>query len=282
MRSIILHLVIVLFVSGCISTPTESPTPKEAPTIIALPTASATPIPTHPPTGIAAPTPTLTQSPYSILISRTFYAGDGVGEIYSCVVGLNTYRFVLYQNGYLVINGTQETVLSQSEIDRLLSEIEATGFFSLNEDHDAYISTPSPNDWNQWTWGSDIVVKEKRINLKSGFFNDEVEAIKKTKHLIDDFQPLNLKPYQPESIWLWVVAIDKDAPINPYYPAPFPPVLHWKSEAIQLDEIAAVSGKVISGNSLTFIMQQIKGLPDYHMIEQGGQNYLVAACPNFK
>ena len=138
-------LILLLFISCCISAPISSSTEpansetaqtfefftpttdgvsirltERVGTVIALQTASATPIPTHPSTQTSTPEPTFTPSPAPenpILISRTNYSGDGVDEFTSFLRSLDTYNFVLYQDGRLIISqGSWEPAAHRIEL----------------------------------------------------------------------------------------------------------------------------------------------------------------------
>ena len=76
-------------------------------------------------------------------------------EISACLDGDDTYRFVLNRDGHLIrFDETRylEARISQAEIDKLLSEIDATGFSSLTGDGDQYIQNPPPPSFTN-TWG---------------------------------------------------------------------------------------------------------------------------------
>jgi hypothetical protein len=304
-------LILLLFISSCVSAPisssTESANSKSTqifefftPTndgvsiqltenmenIIALQTASETPIPTRSPTQTSTPKPTFSPSPEPenpILISKTNYSGDGVDEFTSCLRSLDTYSFVLYKDGHLIISKGNylEAVVPLSEIDKLMSEIQSTGFFTLTGNDDQYIAnapTPLPSGWS---WGSRITVKDTSISLRGDISSDyEVEAIKKTKRLIDELAPPDLKPFKPNTILAYVILIDNPS-FDVYEPKPSPPLLQWSRDKIQLDTLSAEFANLVSGEPLEFFMQQIQTIPTFRMVEQEGKYYLVATCPYF-
>jgi hypothetical protein len=44
--------------------------------------------------------------------------------------------------------------------------------------------------------------------------------------------------------------------------------------------LAAFKPKIISGETLSFVMRQVKHIPVVRLVEQNSQNYLVVVCPN--
>ena len=312
MRKLCISLPLLLFLTGCASASVLSATKQPSVastqpfnsftativveeslltervgTVMALQTASATPFPTRLPTNTPTLEPTLPPLPMPenpILISRTNYSGDGVDEFTSCLRSLDTYDFVLYQNGRLIISDGkyQETILSQETIDKLMSEIEATGIYSLTGDDDQYVEnapTPLPGGWS---WGSRITVKGTSISLRGDISPSyEVDAVQKTKLLIYNLETPALKPYNPDSVRTYVVVIDNPS-FDIYDPQPSRPLLHWSRENLQLDSLAAEFVNILSGDPLHFLMEQIQAIPSLRMVEQEGNYYLVAACPYFE
>src|SRR4030095_10991200 len=70
----------------------------------------------------------------SILISYEQDGNDSIDRFTVCLIGLNTFSFVLYSNGRIVLfDGSQfmETTISPVEIEKLLMEIESTGYFAV-------------------------------------------------------------------------------------------------------------------------------------------------------
>lgn len=312
MRKVKVSLTLLLLVAGCISVPVSSSTDqgsltptqsfdfftstsngastlltKRVGTVMALQTASATPLPTLSPIQTPPPESTLipTLTPENpILISRINYSGDGVDEITSCLNNWDTYNFVLYQDGRLIIvskGNYLETVVPISTINKLMSEIQVTGYFALTGDDYQYVeSAPTPLP-SGWSWGSRITINGKSINLRGDISSDyEVEAIKETKLLIDNLETSDLKPYEPNSVLAYVVSIT-DPSFDSYDPQPLSPLLHWPREKIQLDILASNFVNFLSGAQLEFLKKQTSTIPTFRMIEQEGKYYLFAVCPNF-
>lgn len=262
MYKISTSLILLLFISSCITAPVPS---NPTPTLELIFTPS--PQPENP-----------------VLISRTNYSGDGIDEFTSCLRGLDTYNFVLYQDGHLIISQVNylETIIPQAVIDELMNEIQATGFFNLTGKDDQYIINAPTALPSGWSWGSRITVKETSISLRGDISSDyEVEAIKKTKQLINDFIPLDLKPYKPNTVLLYVVLIDNSS-FDEYDPKPLPPLLHWPRNKLQLDTLSTEFVNIVSGEPLEFLMEQIQTIPTFRMVEQDSKYYLVNVCPYFQ
>jgi hypothetical protein len=254
-------------------------------TVIAIQTASTTPFPTLLPTQtsaqtIASETLDSPSSPLSqVLISYSVNPGDGVDEVLSCMHGYGVYRFVLYQGGHLIIFDEKqylETVLSQPEIDKLLNDIETTGYFSLKGDGDQYGPT-APTPTYIGGWSSSITVQGKTINIdaRSKYLVTSVENV---SQIIGNFRPPNLKPYKPNSLQVWALSI-QDTSFDSYNPTPQPPILKWSFDSIQLKALTD-EPHTISDNTASFLIDQVQTIPAFRMVEQNGQNYLVLICPN--
>lgn len=208
-------------------------------------------------------------------------------EMSACLAANDTYRFVLYGDGNLIMfDGVQylETRISHAEIDELLSEIEATGFSSIIGDGDQYIqNAPTPSFVN--TWGGSITVNEKTITITPGQSDYLVKPVKKALEIVENYRPKNLQLYAPESISLWVF-LEESIRLGLANPTPEPPFLNWLVDDISLDNLltdpATSKPRVISGAPLSFLMGQLKHVPALRWVEQNGQKYLVVLCPNFR
>jgi hypothetical protein len=161
----------------------------------------------HPPTQTPNLDPASTPSQFSnndVLISLIRDASDGMDEISACLNAYDTYRFVLNRDGHLIRFDETcyvEARISQAEIDKLLSEIEATGFSSLIGAGDQYIQNAPPPSFTN-TWGGSITVNGKTITITPGQSDYLVEPVTKTLAIIEDYKPKNLQLYAPESITL--------------------------------------------------------------------------------
>lgn len=265
---------LILFGSGCTASPTNMPTGNAPQTLL--------------PTNTPRLEPTSTSNPISndVIVSFILDASDGMDEISACLDAHDSYRFVLHRSGQLIRfdeGRYWETRISQAEIDRLLSEIEATGFPSLTGDGDQYTQDdPPPSFVNPW--GGSITVNEKTITITPGQSDYLVEPVTKTRDRLDNYRPVNLQLYLPESINLWV-HLEQNFSLGLANPTPEPPVLKWPVDEINLEnlltDLATSKPQVISGELLSFLMEQLKHVPALRWVEQNGEKYLVIVCPKF-
>jgi len=88
----------------------------------------------------------------------------------------------------------------------------------------------------------------------------------------------------PESIALWVF-LEESLILGLANPTPESPVLKWLVNDINLEhsltDPAKAKSQIISGDALSFLMQQVRTVPAFRMVEQKGQYYYVLVCPNF-
>jgi hypothetical protein len=245
--------------------------------------------PSETPTQLLTHEPSSTPSPLSsnnLLISFIQNASDGMDDISACLNGYDSYRFVLTRDGHLIRfdeGHYAETRISQAEIDKLVSEIEATGFSSLAGDGDQYIqNAPLPSFEN--TWGGSLTVNEKTITITPGQSDYLVESAIKTLDIIENYRPNDLRLYTPAGIKLWVF-LEQDFGLGLANPTPEPPGLKWSIENINLENLltrpATSDPKIVSGEALSFVMQQLIHVPAVRKVEQNRHTYLVLACPNF-
>ena len=222
----------------------------------------------------------------SILISYEHDGNDSIDRFTACLIGLNTLSFVLYSNGRVVLfDGSQfmETTISQAEIEKLLADIEATEFFSVKGNGDEFVSPPPAASFV----GSSveiITVKEKTFVITAGEYEYLVEPIKETIQLVRKYKPQRLTPYVPEKLYVWVYPI-QDAALTNYDPTPTPPRLEWSYESFPLDTLVFTPNdpsKIISDKHLQFLMQEVKTVPAYRIVQQNGQGYLIMTCPVFE
>lgn len=239
----------------------------------------------------SAPTSTTSTTasiPFSndVVVSFIIGASDGMDDISACLAANDIYRFVLYQDGRLIkFDGFQyvETRISQVEMENFLSHIKATGFSSLRGDGDQYIkNAPAPSFID--TWGGSVTLNKTTIAIIPGQSDHLVEPLTKTLEIIENYKPVNLQPYAPESVSLWVF-LENNISLGLANPIPEPSVLNWSVDEINLDDLltepATSKPTIMSGDTSTFVMGQVKHIPVIRRVEQNGQNYLVIVCPNF-
>jgi hypothetical protein len=85
--------------------------------------------------------------------------------------------------------------------------------------------------------------------------------------------------YRPESVEIWAIPT-QDISLGIASPTPEPSLLNWSSDTIQLD---ALTGEfhILTGDSVSFVMEQVKSIPSFRMVQQNEKEYLVLVCPNF-
>jgi hypothetical protein len=229
-----------------------------------------------------SPTPFLENS---ILISYEQDGNDSIDYFTACLLGLNTFSFVLYSNGRVVLFDDpqfMEMTIPQAEIDKLLADIESTGFFLVKGGGDEFVSPPPTSSFV----GSStqfISVKEKTFAITAGEYQYLIEPIKKTIQIVRKYKPPRLVPFFPEKLNIWVYPI-QDTALTNYDPTPTP-MLEWSYKSIPLDTLVFTlnsPSKTISGKYLQFLMKEVKTVPVYRMVKQNGQNYLIMACPAFE
>ena len=222
----------------------------------------------------------------SILISYEQDGNDSIDRFTGCLIGLDTFSLVLYSSGRIVLfDGSQfmETTISPAKIAKLLMEIESTGYFAVKGNGDEFISPPPTSSFV----GSSmqfITVKEKTFAIAAGEYQYLIEPIKETIQIVRQYKPQGLTPYVPERLYVWVYPIQDTAFAN-YSPTPTPPILEWPYESIPLDTLVFTpnsTSTIISDRYLQFLMQEVKIVPAYRMVQQNGQHYLIMTCPVFE
>jgi len=233
-------------------------------------------------------TSTATSIPFSndVVVSFIIDVSDGMDDMSACLVAKDIYRFVLYQDGLLIkFDGFQyvETKISQAEMEDFLSDISATGFSSLSGDGDQYIENEPPPSFTD-TWGGSVTVHETTITVTPGRSDYLVEPVTKALEIMENYRPANLQPYAPESVSLWAFP-EESIDLGLANPTPEPPVLQWSTDEINLNDLLTdrtiSKPAVISGETLSFVMRQVKHIPVVRRVDQDGQINLVVVCPNF-
>ena len=231
----------------------------------------------------SSPTPVLENS---ILISYEYDANDSIDRFTACLIGLDTFSFILYKNGHLIlfeVSQFMETMIPQAEVEQLLADIESTGFFSVKGGGDEFVSPP-PTPSFVGTSMQIITVKEKTFAVTADQYQYLMEPIKETIQIVRDYKPPRLTPYVPNKLYIWVYPIQDTAFTN-HDPTPTPPILEWSYESIPLDTLVFTlnsPSKIISDKYLQFLMQEVKTVPTYRVVKQNGQHYLIMTCPAFE
>jgi len=274
-----LLLILMFTIVGCRTLSVQSPATES------ILTPSGTPLHPHPSIQSQTKEPTETPShppPNPILVSFGVGAGDGVDEITSCLQAYHTYRFILYQDGHLIVfdgNRYLETVISQVEVDKLLAEIEDIGFSSVSGDGDQFVPTaPTPAYAGDLSYF--MSVRGKTIKVQYTHSENVIASIEKTRQIIEGFRPPNLRIYKPERVEIWAI-LTQDISLGITSPTPEPSHLNWSSDEIQLDALTA-GFHVLTGAPKSFVLEQVKSIPSFRIVQQNEKDYLVLVCPNFK
>lgn len=220
------------------------------------------------------------------VVSFVIGTSDGMDEMSACLAAKDTYRFLLYGDGRLIkFDGIQylEAIISQAEMENFLAEVETTGISALKGDGDQYLENAGPPSFIN-AWGGSITVNETTITITPGQSDYLVEPVTKTLEILEYYKPTHLQPYVPESANLWVF-LEENIRLGLANPTPEHPVLNWSVDEIDLNglltDLVTSKPKVISGETLSFVMRQIDHTPGVRRVEQSRQNYLVLVCPNF-
>jgi hypothetical protein len=253
-------------------------------------TFSAISKPTSSSTFRARPTPTLTPVPRKpVLVSYRVTSGDIGDETYSCLLWRDSYSFVLYEDGQVILlgeNGLSETVLSQTDIDSLLQQIDHTGFFQVEgtgelREKDPIYDVPTSLQVGDGAGYEEISVKRKTVSVYFPLMEYAIEPVKQTLELIRGYRPNDLKPYAPQRLWLWIFNITgKD--LDWQIATPVPPVEVWPSELpslLVLEELTDNNYAVIEGESITPTAKLFSRYPSMRIFKEGAMEYLVMACP---
>ncbi|WKZ44550.1 MAG: hypothetical protein QY302_02020 [Anaerolineales bacterium] len=221
----------------------------------------------------------------SVLIAYEYDANDSIDHFTACLTGLDTFSFILYENGHVILFEESifvETIIPQAEIEKLLAAIESTGFFLVKGGGDEFVSIP-PTPSFAGSSMQTIKVKEKTFAITAEEYQYLVESIKETIQIIKDYKPPGLTPYVPDKLYIWVYPI-QDTSLENYDPTPTPPTLDWPYESIPLDTLVFTPNspsRIISNEHLRFLIQELNTVPAYRMVRQNGQYYLLMTCPAF-
>ena len=115
--------------------------------------------------------------------------------------------FVLYTDGQLIIPN-QQKMLSKDEINQFLAQLDALGFFTMDEDHRYNFGNQEPSKIFDGLFYCASVNGEKEHNLcvyepYESFFTPETKNI---LQFLNDYRPEGMLPYYPDRILLWVQA----------------------------------------------------------------------------
>jgi len=254
-----------------------SPSPQNTKTQELLP-------PSQTSTPGATSTPRKTPRPY--LISYTQYGGDGEGssELNSCIYWLAPHkRFFLYTDGQLIYfkSGVLlETYLTDLEINKLLRNIESTGFFEITESNDSpdyydIYNLPEDYQYGDGGPGSRVTVQGLSIPVRDSLWDYLIPSVEDTISIINEYEPTgNIKPYVPSSLEMMVSSGEDPTfscctfPITYKWPEELPPLpFFYKYFNEQETEV------VMSANIF-------KSFPDISRFIYDDIEYIVVTCPS--
>jgi hypothetical protein len=122
------------------------------------------------------------------------------------------YHLVLYKDGQMIITGDKfkQKILSKTEIERFLFELETMGFFSIETNH-----KDDPTD-KLYNFGNDYhtvfdgtfrcvtvnYVKSRTLCAYEPHLDFLIPAMKNIFYYLDNYNPIGVEPYQPDRIIL--------------------------------------------------------------------------------
>jgi hypothetical protein len=270
-----------------LSTLTPPCTPTASPTAPYL-----TSTPTHTP--IASPTVTATYTPNpaeTILISYYQSGTDGWPDWPDdCLLWLWRYQLVIYEDGHLIVHTKQgifEKSLSSQEMDKLLRQIEATGFFrsSIETDQmgrDLIYTTPISH-FGEGGSTRTLMVKGKHVSIYDSLNDYVMEPVKEVDQIISNYRPTGMKRYVPEELWLEVIdvtASDLNHLNYPFVVKPSPTIMPWSAELPTLAELADLHDvAVFRGAEVPPLLITFPSFPMVRLFSEHGREYSVVACP---
>jgi len=213
-------LVLFVLLSACrsqdkqpLAIPSDTPKPQ---TMMVVPTQTKVkPTWTPRPTETSTATPTPSYPVKQVLLDYTVGGFHTPYEIYYSDYGVDGWsELVLYSDGQLIIPGSpyKQKILSEDEINQLLSKLESLGFYTIesNQRHDS--SDKIYNFGNRYhgvsdpTWYCVLINKDEPRKLCAWEPYKEflVPEMKNILNFLDKYQVEGTTPYYPHRILLWV------------------------------------------------------------------------------
>lgn len=271
-------LVLVAETAGCSKAASVLPTPTS--------TSTKTPdlVATHPSAILATPTP----APYPagtklILISYDILNLE-LDPIMGCLQGINTFSFVLYDDGQLIFKEEgifKESYLSQEAVDNLISQIEATGYFEVKGDgmpeNDPIYIVPTKQSGPIY---ETVAVKGKRVSVNYPLREYLIPPVKQTLELILKYRPPDSHIYEPEymGVRIFLDYLEAEA----WMGTPIAPVDEWPSNLPPLSSLMNASDENYYGYIDSTVNQKIKGLfrvyPSHRVFIEDGLEYHIVTC----
>jgi len=252
-----------------------------------IPTASQHVTPTTTP----FPLPTSPTGPAKqILVEFGVGGGDG-GTTYDLLLGRDVPYLVLYSDGLLVMTGGPYGIswlvskqLSVTQVCHLLQTIGSTGFFDAEGTGQRYPDDPiymSYRDYGDGAAGYRIAVngpRNKWVWVYGPAVENLVPAVAAALHLLDQYRPAGMQPYNSHRIILRVQArpgADWDSPTpesSSPWPADLPPL-----QSLVSDEEAPRD--LLFQGTQADLLESFFPFPGSAYFTQNGESYFVVARP---
>lgn len=264
------------------------------------------------PTQTETPIPLVTHTPWAIkevLAQFGSFGGDG-GWIYGAFIGWNVPKWILYTDGQLIVqkednNGVwfEETSLTTSQMCSFLTQIEKSGFFSLEIDNSIQSKYPTDNpiykfdDAAQFSIGAPYYVLQvngtnhRQIHVYSEYVQYLIPEARQVFDLFNNYSPPSkLTNYQAQYM---VLRIEEGVQV-PDYLTPAPMIQEWSAdlpplELLQKENIAIEESPFFSTSSFTNVVitgEKIKPFFEafgnrlsYKFFQNGNQVYEIVARP---
>lgn len=300
---------IFFFLAACSVTPEKTQpdvvvsTSSPKSTLTALPTKTETPIPlvTHTPWAIK-----------EVLAQFGSFGGDG-GWIYGAFIGWNVPKWILYTDGQLIVqkednNGIwfEETSLTTSQMCSFLTQIEKSGFFSLEIDNSIQSKYPTDNPIYKFddtvpnSIGSPYYVLQvngknhRQIHVYSEYVQYLIPEARQIFDLFNNYYPPSkLTNYQAQYMVLRIeggVRVPDyltPAPIIQEWSANLPPLEILQKENIEIEgspffsnsSITQFTNVIITGEKINSTFEAFGNRISYKFFQNGNHVYEVVARP---
>ena len=266
----------------------------------------------------AQPTQTETLTPHvtytswatkKVLAQFGIFGGDG-GWIFGAFIGSDLPKWVLYTDGQLIVkkeddNGFwfEETSLTTSQMCSFLTQIENSGFFSLEIDNSIQSKYPTDNpiykfdDTAQFSIGAPYYVlqvnglKHRQIHVYSEYAQYLIPEARQVFDLFNNYSPPSkLTNYQAQYM---VLRIEEGVRV-PDYLTPAPMIQEWSAdlpplELLQKENIEIEGSPFFSPSSFTNVLitgdkakpffEAFRNRLTYKLFQNGNQMYGIIARP---
>jgi hypothetical protein len=219
------------------------------------------------------------------LISYVVYGGDGEAssELNTCIHWLGPReRFLLYDDGQLFLyksGSILEAHLSQVEIQDLLSSLERSGFYEIEDSieapdgYDIY-DLPEEYQYGDGGWGRRITVEGRSIHIRDSLWEYIIPAIEDTLNLIETYEPPGgAVPYVPIEIEVYVLPEDSGYLSE----NSFESAHEWPSELPPINQVWILDEKE---TEIFLSAGMFSSFPDVQALISDGTEYEVITCPS--